>query len=167
MSQDIKGRRRLAQCFDGRALVSPSMFRPSPPGPSERLMAIVLVIDDEPSIRGVCRDILESVGHQVREASNGDQGIRAHRQQAADLVLCDIFMPEKEGLETIQELRRDFPALPVVVMTGAVRRSSHDVLAVALMVGATAALAKPFTTAQLLRIVKTVLRKPDGGSGGQ
>lgn len=77
------------------------------------------------------------------------QGLRAHRQQPADLVLCDIFMPEMEGMETIQELRNGSPAQPIVAMSGGAGRvSGKNVLQDALLFGATAVLATPFEPEQ-------------------
>src|SRR4051812_16983873 len=109
-------------------------------------MAHVLVIDDEAAIRSFVRLALEKAGHRVSEAADGDEGLRAFRADPADLVLCDIFMPEKDGLETIQILRRASPGVPVVAIGGGNYRGT-DFLAVARKLGATAALYKPFAAA--------------------
>ena len=96
---------------------------------------------------------LEAAGHQVREAREGREGMRLLRERPADLVFCDLHMPGQEGLETIQELRRDFPGLPVVVMSAA----APDMLHIAVLLGATTALAKPFTIADVLTAAAAAL----------
>lgn len=119
-------------------------------------MPTVLVIDDEPAIRQLCLNILAAAGYQVREAADGEQGLLSHRQEPADLILCDIFMPEKEGLETIKELRRECRVVRIVVMSGG-KVNGMDFLKVALLFGADAAIAKPFEPAQLLAVVRAAL----------
>ena len=71
-------------------------------------MASIMVIDDDIQIRTFVREFLEGEGYEVREAGNGTEGVKAFRQRPANLVLCDIFMPEKEGLQTIRELQDEF-----------------------------------------------------------
>jgi CheY-like chemotaxis protein len=120
-------------------------------------MAAILVIDDEASIRTICRLILDSAGHQVREATNGLQGIISFRQQPADLILSDICMPIKTGLEVVRELRREFPEVKIVAMSGS-SWPGDDFLADAKACGAVATLAKPFQPNELLEVVRAVLQ---------
>src|SRR5262245_52129811 len=68
------------------------------------VMARVLVIDDEPDVRAVIQEMLEAGGHQAVLAANGVEGLEAHHRLPADVVVTDLFMPEKEGFETIDQL---------------------------------------------------------------
>ncbi len=124
-------------------------------------MARILVIDDQPLIREVLRRVLESAGHGVKEAGDGEEGLRAYHEHPADLVLCDIFMPTKGGLETIRVLRQDFPAVKVVAMSGGGFDGRYESLATAEGLGAVASFEKPFTVGELLTVVEEVLR-PSG-----
>jgi CheY-like chemotaxis protein len=120
-------------------------------------MSTILVIDDHADLRTCCRQFLEAEGHRVREAADGAQGLRAHRQRPVDLVLCDNFMPRKEGLETVRQLRREFPDLRIVAMSGGGRMLGKGFLSDALLFGAKAALEKPFGRDQLLEVVRAAL----------
>jgi CheY-like chemotaxis protein len=121
-------------------------------------MARILVIDDQPLVRDVLRRILESAGHGVEEAGDGEQGLQAFRRQPPDLVLCDIYMTSKGGLETIRVLRRDFPAAKVVAMSGGGFEGKFEVLAMAEELGAAATIEKPFILEELLAVVEAVLQ---------
>ena len=119
-------------------------------------MARVLVADDNPQLRRLLGLLLRAEGHEVVEAADGAEALRACRAAPFDLLLCDLVMPNKEGLETIREARRDFPGLKIVAMSGGVR-SGGDFLKVARLMGADAALAKPFTRQELLDALGEVL----------
>lgn len=111
-------------------------------------MARVLVIDDDQGIRMVLRRILEQAGHEVTEASNGAEGVCAYRQAPAEVVLTNILMPEKDGLEVIRELRQDFPDLKSIAL------SAHPLyLQAAMDLGALRTLSKPFDSQRLLDTV--------------
>ncbi len=126
-------------------------------------MARVLVIDDDDRVRTWMRTVLEGAGHEVVEAADGEEGIRAARRQAVDLTFCDIFMPVREGLETIRDLRRDFPALPIVAMSGGGYGGQIDMLPVAELLGVTRTLEKPFGTQAVLDAVREALAGPPRG----
>ncbi len=81
-------------------------------------MARILVIDDEYELRSMLRQMLEHAGHEVSEAVNGAVGIEIYERDAPDLIITDIIMPEKEGVETIIALRRADPALPIIAISG-------------------------------------------------
>lgn len=81
-------------------------------------MAQILVIEDEQSVRAVVKRMLEAAGHQVAVAVDGDDGLRQFHKSPPDLVLCDVFMPNMEGIATLRELRQISRDLPVVVMSG-------------------------------------------------
>lgn len=119
-------------------------------------MARVLVTDDEKPIRGLLRLVLQQAGHEVQEAADGAEALRACRRESFDLIFCDLLMPGKEGLETIREVRKTFPGLKVVAMSGGLR-AAVDVLKVARLMGAHAVLAKPFTRQEVLAKLDEVL----------
>lgn len=120
-------------------------------------MARILVIEDDEAVRRAIRRHLEIDGHEVVEAPDGKAGTRIFRQDPPDLVITDLFMPEKEGLETIRELRRDYKEARILVVTGAQPGGSLDFRDHARMLGAKAALSKPFTREQLLGAVREAL----------
>ena len=72
-------------------------------------MARIHVIDDDGQVRGAVRRILERAGHTVLDAADGEAGIRVQREQPTNLIITDIFMSERDGIETIRQLRREFP----------------------------------------------------------
>jgi CheY-like chemotaxis protein len=76
------------------------------------------VEDDEP-LRSVLRQILERTGHEVAEAADGRAAMEIQRQKGADLVITDIIMPEVDGIETIMVLRREFPSVKIIAISGA------------------------------------------------
>lgn len=120
-------------------------------------MAKILIIDDEEQVRLYLRKILEPEGHEIVEAGNGKVGLQLYREEPADLIITDIFMPEKEGLETIRELRRDYPEVKIIVISGGGNRLNLDVLPMARRFGALRALAKPFTRQDMLSAVRVAL----------
>src|SRR5438034_7294180 len=81
-------------------------------------MARLLIIDDDVTLRQALTKHLEHAGHEVRQAADGDAGIRAYERRAADVVIVDIFMPGQGGLQTIGRLRREWPAVKIVAMSG-------------------------------------------------
>lgn len=122
-------------------------------------MARILLIDDEEMTRSMLRQALEMKGHEVHEASNGDEALRVHRQTPCPLVITDILMPEKEGLETIVELRRDHPELKIIAMSGGGSAGNLNFLEAAGKLGAQATLQKPFELATLFKTVDSLLDK--------
>ncbi|MCH8809524.1 MAG: response regulator, partial [Proteobacteria bacterium] len=91
-------------------------------------MARILIIDDEDELRSMLRQMLEQAGHEVTEAVNGAEGIRLYEQDRPDLIITDIIMPEKEGVETIIALRRADPDLPIIAISGGGRLDATDFL---------------------------------------
>ena len=122
-------------------------------------MASILVIDDEDSLRDALRRNLQKAGYHVIEANEGRQGMQQLASFPVNLVLIDIFMPGKEGLETIRELRRSYPNIPVIAMSGGGSKGMADVLGVATLLGARRTLLKPFTGQELLEAVQHELAK--------
>jgi len=124
-----------------------------------RLPGTLLVIDDDPAVRGFLRQILASAGYVVVEAGDGKSGMSKIEPRAVDLVITDLVMPEQEGLETLRRLRAERPGLPVIVISGAFGGS---LLETAKRLGANAALAKPIDPESLLRAVRDALAPPAG-----
>jgi CheY-like chemotaxis protein len=124
-------------------------------------MARILVIDDDEDVRAVLRGVLEQAGHEVVVAANGVEGIDAFRRLAADLVITDIVMPEKEGIETIRDLVEEFPNARIVAMSGGGKRLNRDnALFTASEIGAYKILRKPFEPSELLSSVQMALASP-------
>jgi CheY-like chemotaxis protein len=119
-------------------------------------MALVLVIDDTPQVRRLLRLTLELAGHRVREAAGGKEGLRLLGREPADLVFCDVFMPGMDGLETMRELRRGHPGVPVVAMSGG-SEIAFDAHPVAVALGAAVVLRKPFGRAEALAAAEEAL----------
>ncbi len=82
-------------------------------------MARILVIDDEPGLREYVRVTLEREGHEVEEARDGNEGLAACDREPVDLALVDLIMPRKDGVRTIEEIRKRHPRTTIVVVTGA------------------------------------------------
>jgi len=122
-----------------------------PPSPAAR----ILVADDEPGVRGFLRTSLEQGGYEVIEAPNGKRALDEARAGRADLVITDLVMPEQEGIETIQALRRDVPDIGIIAVSGAFGGRFLDV---ARKLGADAVLSKPVSADLLLAKVAEVLK---------
>ena len=110
----------------------------------------ILVIDDDPIYREVIRRMLTPLGLEILEAANGNEAIRIARERPISIALCDMFMPEKDGIETIRELRRIAP-MPIIAMSGSDQSGRLDVLSIAEHLGAAQILRKPFTAANLVK----------------
>jgi CheY-like chemotaxis protein len=122
----------------------------------ETNMASILVIDDDARIRMLLRRVLEKEGHSVEEAGNGALGCERQREAGFDLIITDIVMPDQEGVETIRLLRREFPRLPIVAISGG-GGQGIDYLAMAKRMGADRILAKPFGNQEVSAAVAELL----------
>jgi DNA-binding NtrC family response regulator len=120
-------------------------------------MARILIIDDEDYVRMTLSQALEDEGHTVLVATNGNDGLARYAEAKPDLVITDLLMPEKEGLETIVELRKVDPGVKIIVISGGGRINNVDFLEVAKKFGATAALKKPFPIDEFCRLVTDCL----------
>jgi len=120
-------------------------------------MARILVIDDERGVRLTIQVILEREGYEVICAADGDQGLRAFASTSPQLVITDIIMPDKEGLETIMEIRARDAATPIIAMSGGGRVGNADFLQMAARLGADEVLPKPFEREDLIGAVRRLL----------
>ncbi len=129
-------------------------------------MAQILVIDDDPAMRETLCRVLTREGHLAFEATNGRTGLARLKEQPVDLVITDILMPEQEGLETIMRLRREFPDVRIIAISGGGRLGFCNSLSYAEKFGAAYTLAKPFTPPELLKIVQQALLDEHQAPGG-
>lgn len=120
-------------------------------------MARILIIEDNPQLRKMLRQMLEKEGHTILEAEDGKVGCKTFRESPADLIITDLFMPVQDGLETIVNLKEDFPALKVIAISGGTRGGTFDFLPIAKSLGAVETLKKPFSYEDLLKTVVRVL----------
>jgi len=126
----------------------------------------VLVIDDDLYVRRSIRIVLEGAGYEVSDVGDADVGIGLHCTTPFDVVIVDLLMPRKEGLETIRELKRDFPTLPIMAISGGGDIIRKNFVQAAEAFGATATLKKPFDGDDLLNTLKAVVELGGGASGG-
>ena len=117
----------------------------------------ILVADDEMTFRHGLARALTRAGYEVSEAASGREMLELFRQQPADLVVTDVYMPDTDGVEALIRLQAEFPWAAVIVMSGGGHLDKEGVLDIARRVGARATLEKPFPVADLLKIVAAVL----------
>ena len=120
-------------------------------------MAHILVIEDSRDIRTLVSNILTRAGHEVCEAPDGHAGVEAYREAPTDLVITDIFMPKKAGIETITDLQEIDEDVKIVAMTAHGTEEQYDFLRVARAQGAVQTIEKPFSAADLIRVVSEAL----------
>jgi len=121
-------------------------------------MGKILVIDDDEQISRTLHQVLEMDGHEVLDAPNGKEGIKLFEEHGADIIITDIIMPEKEGLETIEELREYDPDLKIIAISGGGSFDPRIYLNIAENLGAMRSLVKPFSREELLATVKELLK---------
>jgi len=119
-------------------------------------VARILVIDDDALLRRVIRVALEAAGYEVIEAGDGDAALHVYREQGADLLLVDLFIPEPDGLEVIRTVRAEVPDAKIIAMSGG-GSLKLDLLAAGEAFGASRTLWKPFVPDVLLSAVRDLL----------
>ena len=117
----------------------------------------ILVIDDNPAFRYSLAGALGKGGYQVLTADDGEHGIALFRTENPDLVICDLIMPRLNGVDTIQKIRRESPAMKIIAISGNAVMMNVDGLATALESGADDVIVKPFDSQDLLTRVAQVL----------
>ena len=121
-------------------------------------MLRILVVDDDTAVRGAIKMVLEQDGHDVTLAANGRAGVAAVEAGTFDLVICDIFMPGMDGIETIHVFHQHNPRMPVIAMSGFMFRDGQtpapDYLSLSTKLGAAYSLRKPFRPQELLKAVR-------------
>jgi CheY-like chemotaxis protein len=121
-------------------------------------MSSILVVDDERLNRMALRKMLQAGGHDVTEAENGQQALSCLEHHQVDVVVTDIIMPEKNGLETISEIRRKYPNIRIIAVSGGARPYGPGALNAAETLGANGSLAKPFGQKEILDLVDQLLQ---------
>ena len=122
------------------------------------LMKRILVIDDNAGLRQMLRQMLEREGYEVTEAGDGKEGIELYRQAPADLIVTDVVMPEKDGVEVVRELKCEFPDVRIIAISGDSRAlGAQYCLAAMKALGAQCVLTKPFGKKELLDAVHELL----------
>ena len=119
-------------------------------------MARILIVDDNDDIRSMLELILRREGFDVASARDGEQALALFAERAADIVITDLFMPERDGIETIVALRDRYPEAKIIAMSGWQSQRGPDYLAVAREIGAVGTLRKPFEPRELLRLVRRI-----------
>ncbi len=120
-------------------------------------MARILIIEDDAEVRDLLDRVIRREGHDVVSAQNGREGISIFRKQAIDLVITDIIMPDKDGIETFLDLRRENPNLKVIAISGGGCSKSDNYLNSAKLLGVDKALKKPFSPEEFLHEVNELL----------
>lgn len=120
-------------------------------------MATILLVDDDQSFRTMLAQVLTRAGFEVREACNGNQAVSLYLSNQTDLVITDLIMPDKEGLETIREIRHANPTARIIAMSGGGPNGSLNYLRVASVFGAQMVLDKPFSHYEILTAVHQML----------
>ena len=123
-------------------------------------MAYILIIDDEQQIRSMLKLMLERDGHEVAEAPDGNEAIRLYRQNPADLIITDLIMPNQDGIGMIIALKKEFPDVKIIAMSGGGLNKPEGYLKGAKKLGAACTLTKPIDRDEMLRAVRDVLKSP-------
>lgn len=121
----------------------------------------MLIVDDDPSVRHVIRALLRRRGFDTAEAADGAQGLKMIQRYEPHVVLLDMLMPEKDGIETLREIRSMDPLMPVIAMSGGSRIDAEICLRFASALGAPLVLLKPFTADELETNIDLALKRRD------
>jgi CheY-like chemotaxis protein len=114
----------------------------------------ILVVDDNEDMRAFMKIVLDEAGYETHLAADGRRALDSQREHPADVLITDIFMPESDGIELIENFKSRFPRIKVVAMSGGGQVAKNDYLAVATKLGAQAVLHKPFDAATLLKTLE-------------
>lgn len=123
--------------------------------------ARILLVDDDRLVSETLSAILQQAGYAITTAADGDAGLRELRSQEFDLVITDIMMPEKDGIATIMEIRRNNPLRKIIAISGGSLEFDLDYLDFAEKLGADGILHKPINREQLLTMVEPLLERPE------
>ncbi len=124
------------------------------------MMARILLADDDPLVHKTLREVLASAGHDVMDASNGIEAVSLALAHDFDVIVADVIMPGKAGLEVIAEIKAAKPGARIVAISGGGRIRNLEVLKIARRIGAVLVLAKPFTPNELIETVDRALALP-------
>ncbi len=122
-------------------------------------MKSVLVVDDEPGMREMVKQLLLNEGYRVLEASNGKHAMEFLKNETPELVITDIIMEEMDGVEIIMEIRENYPDVKIIAMSGGSKISSEDYLESAADLGADRIFNKPFALSDMLNAIKELIEE--------
>ncbi len=122
-------------------------------------MARILIIDDDPEMLEMLSQMLERGGHDPVTAPDGEAGTRLFRQEKIDLIITDMVMPEKDGMETIMELKSDFPHVKIIALSGGAKIGPYSYLMMAKRLGADRIFSKPVKRKELLAAIDELLEE--------
>ncbi|MGV8929965.1 MAG: response regulator [Brevundimonas sp.] len=123
-------------------------------------MAIILIVDDDPTVRLIAGELLRSEEHAIVEAEDGDEALKILSAMAIDLVVLDLLMPNKDGLETIVELRKRQPDIRILAISSGGRMEPGQLLRTASVFGADECMEKPLRLESFSRMVASLLARP-------
>lgn len=118
----------------------------------------ILVVDDDASIRRTLNILLTKAGYEVIQASDGFEAVRLWRDRGGDLVITDLHMPQKDGIETIIELLSHSPGIRIIAMSGGGQTKRLDLLGNMALLGSVLTIEKPFTLAEMMAVVGRALK---------
>jgi len=124
-------------------------------------MASILLIEDDAPVRRIISMMLEKEGHEVSEAADGELGIQIYRERSIDLVITDIIMPNKEGLEMIKELKKEYPDVKIIAISGGGKIEGRHYLKLAKKFGVDLTFEKPFNWQKLIESVNEIIGHTD------
>ena len=117
----------------------------------------VLVVDDNPDMRSFVKIVLERAGFEAQVAADGERALELQREHPAEVLITDIFMPERDGIELIQQFKSMFRQVKIIAMSGGGQVARQDYLPVAADLGADAVLHKPFAAETLLNTLRDLV----------
>jgi DNA-binding NtrC family response regulator len=118
----------------------------------------IMVVDDDASIRRTLQILLSKAGYEVIQASDGLEAVRLWREQGGDLVITDLHMPKKDGIETIIELLSHSPGIRIIAMSGGGQTKRLDLLGNVALLGSVLSIEKPFTLTEMMTMVDRALK---------
>lgn len=121
-------------------------------------MASILIIDDDAEIRQLLQQMLQAEGYETLGAENGKVGLNIYRRNRPDLIITDLIMPEKEGIETIIELKKEYPDAKIIAISGGGRLTPENYLPIAKRLGAAYTFIKPLEKTALLEAIASLLK---------
>ncbi len=114
----------------------------------------ILIVDDDTQIRDVLRIWLEHEGFTVLEAVNGREGVKQQRTNPAEMLICDLIMPDQEGIETIAGFKKEFPRVGIIAISGGGKIGPDSYLEIAVQLGAWKAFKKPLDLPLLVESIR-------------
>jgi DNA-binding NtrC family response regulator len=119
----------------------------------------IMIVDDDAGIRRTLQILLSKAGYEIIPARDGSEAVRLWRDRGGDLVITDLHMPEKDGIETIIELLTHWPGTRIIAMSGGGQTKRLDLLGNLALLGSVLSIEKPFTLTEMLAMVSRALKE--------